>query len=223
MRLFVIGDIHGCLNELIRLLALVDNTIEKDDQIVFIGDYIDRGPDSKGVIDLLIERNRSHPNKHIFLRGNHEDMMMTGEHYWGLNGGIETLQSYGLTVAEYGMGDWLAQIPETHRAFLENTQIYYKVGRTVCVHAGLDPGVSLEEQSEKVMLWDRRFYKYVGQYHDDEYVVIGHTPGHEVQETVNQLALDTACVFGGKLSCAIIHPETGVVTDVIQVKSEFSY
>lgn len=225
MKLFVVGDIHGCSHELVKLLSVVDNKIQKDDRIVFVGDYIDRGPDSKGVIDILISRAASHPNEHIFLKGNHEDMMLSGAHYWALNGGIETLRSYGSSNAftAYEFNTYMDIIPADHKRFLQNLKSFYKEGRTVVVHAGLNPKLPLEEQEENFMFWDRKYYKYNGAYHDNEYVVIGHTPGHEIQETTNQLAIDTACVFGGKLSCAIIQPEFGTVIDVIQIKSEFNY
>lgn len=220
MKLFVIGDIHGCLNELIKLLALVDTKIQKDDQIVFVGDYIDRGPDSKGVIDLLIRRAKDHPNKHIFLRGNHEDMMLNEKHHWAFNGGSQTLKSYG---SGFNDPNFWSSVPMDHREFLINTKLYYQIGRTVVVHAGLDPTIPLRLQTEDFMLWDRRFFKYEGKYFENEFVVIGHTPKEVMQQTANQLAIDTGCVFGGKLTCAVIEPNAGALIEWMDVKSEYSW
>ncbi len=218
-RLFVIGDIHGCADELEKMLKIVDGKIQKDDTIICLGDYIDRGPDSKRVVDILLGR-ANHPNKHVFLRGNHEVMMIDGEDFWPLNGGIETLRSYGKTPMDFPFF-WQELIP-SHKKFFLDTQMYYQAGRVVCVHAGLDPDVPLEKQNDHFMLWDRTCYGYMGAYHDDEFVVIGHTPGRAVIECTNQLAIDTSCVFGGSLSCAILDLKGGLI-DCLEVRSGYSW
>jgi serine/threonine protein phosphatase 1 len=220
-RLFVIGDSHGCLNELEKLLTLTDQYIKSDDEYVFLGDYIDRGPNSKGVVDLLIERGKSHPIKHTFLRGNHEEMLLDKSEYWGRNGGWATLDSYGRE--PYENKDWTTLIPKDHWEFYNSTEIYYKVGRTFCVHAGIDPFLSYKLQKPEDMIWDRRFVGYDGGYIDDLYVVYGHTPTYSIIEKPNQLGIDTSCVFGGKLTCAVIDAEIGQFTSAFQVKSEFSW
>jgi serine/threonine protein phosphatase 1 len=222
-KLYVIGDVHGCLFELKEVLARTDSMIKEDDEYVFLGDYIDRGPDSKGVIDLLIERSKTHPIKHTFITGNHEEMMLEEEHYWAINGGIETLKSYGIEPDDDRSRKYLEHIPEDHLRFLLGLKEHYKVGRTVCVHAGLNPSVCLTQQERDVKIWAREWVGYDGPYADGSLVVYGHTPKYDIIKRENQLGIDTACVFGGLLTCAIIEPEEGKLEAVVQSKSTFSW
>lgn len=222
MRLFVVGDIHGCYNELIRLLDKTDNMIEEGDQYVFLGDYIDRGPNSKQVIDLLIARSKDHPNEHIFIKGNHEDMLINKYPGFFMNGGYDTIKSYGCSDTE-SYRFWDEYVPSSHKNFLEDLRTYYKVGRTVCVHAGLDPEKELEEQYEQTMIWSRQTVGYDGFYKGDLFVVYGHTPVEKKIDRQNQLGIDTGCVFGNKLTCAIIAPEEGISLGSVDIKSEFKW
>lgn len=211
MRLFIIGDIHGCRKQLESLLEVVDEQIEEGDEVVFVGDYVDRGPDSKGVIDVILERQKKHPNKHVTLMGNHEDMMMTGA-YWIQNGGIQTIQSYldneddwkDITSHE----DFLRRfVPYEHKIFLNELKMYHQVGKVVVVHAAIDPSLSLELQNSHTMLWERNFDGYKGDYVGGWTVVRGHTPLNGMKITKNQFMIDTACVFGGELTCLVIDPD----------------
>lgn len=221
-RLFVIGDIHGCYYELKALLEKTDKIINPEtESYVFLGDYIDRGPDTKKVIDLLVERSYKHPANHIFLKGNHEDMFLEQDQSWAMNGAESVLKSYGKTWAD--LPTFVYDLPSEHRKFFNNLRPHYHEGRVYCVHAGIDPGVSLADQNESMKFWGRGYVKYQGAYPDNVFVVFGHTPNYMLQENPNSLGIDTACVFGGKLTCAIMHVESGNVDDVIQVKSEFSF
>lgn len=217
MKIYAIGDIHGCLDELKELFVSIDYLIGNDDEVVFLGDYIDRGPDSKGVIDFVIDRlsdKEKYPHKYTALTGNHEVMMLEKEYYWPMNGGIETLKSYGNDIEN---------VPAAHWTFLQNLNINYKVGRTVFVHAGLDPYYGLEEQISEQMLWDRNWVGYDGTYKGDYMVVFGHTPKDKVIEKKNQVNIDTGCVFGNKLTCAILEPENGIIQGILSVKSSYDW
>ncbi|AKF13408.1 calcineurin-like phosphoesterase [Sinorhizobium phage phiN3] len=211
MRLFIVGDVHGCLTQLKDLLEGVDEQIEEGDEVVFVGDYVDRGPDSKGVIDLLIERQKNHPNKHTFLMGNHEDMMLSGD-YWLPNGGIQTIKSYIPNEEDWkdipGHADFLRRfVPYEHKVFLNSLKMNYQVGKVVVVHAAIDPACPLEDQSSHTMLWERDFDGYNGEYNGGWTVVRGHTPLNGMKVTKNQFMIDTACVFGGELTCLVIDPD----------------
>ena len=196
--LFAIGDIHGCKDALVRLIDRLDLT--PSDQVVFIGDYIDRGPDSKGVIDYLIEFKAKMPNT-IFLKGNHEDMFLSwlgyggadGE-YWVKNGGNATLTSYAVT----NRNNFL---PESHLNFYQTLDICVKCENLLFVHAGINPFVELEEQTEHDMLWIRN--DFLDNKHNTNYTIIhGHTPTMTVDfDLPYRIGLDTGCVFGGILSC----------------------
>ena len=211
-KLYVIGDIHGCRTELRQMLDLIDAEVTRKDTIVFLGDYIDRGPDSCGVIQDLIDRKNSEV-KHVFLMGNHEDMMLNDRRSWAHNGGAETLMSYGKE-----------GIPDSHYEFIKNLEPYYKENDVVCVHAGIDPEYDLLYQLPYDMMWTRKFVGYNGDYKNNEFVIYGHTPLNVILERKNQIGIDTACVFGGELTCVVI--DTGDRPEVIkyiQVQSSFDY
>jgi serine/threonine protein phosphatase 1 len=187
----VIGDIHGCLDELEILMdKYVLPHIDKLEHIVFVGDYIDRGPKSKQVFDYC----QKIP-KVIMLKGNHEDMMSdpNQEFVWFNNGGRETVNSYSN--------------PEdinNDAKLMEKLRTSFKFGRVVVSHACMDPSLSLEEQSEHDLIWSRDFVGYKGTYKDNNFNIFGHTPMREILERPNQLGIDTGCVFGYKLSAVII-------------------
>lgn len=204
-RLIAIGDVHG---ELGKLDALLDTlSPAEDDTLVFLGDYIDRGPDSPGVIERLLSLGA------IFLRGNHEQMCLDamqdtpgGGHWnlWTFNGGDKTFQQY---TARGG-------IPEKHHDFICKTWLLHVQGRYVFVHAGLDPSRQVAEQLERpdldVVLWERRHLRN-GRVWSGEYTVVcGHTPLSEPYLSDNLIAIDTGSCFGGKLT-AIVFPEGKVV------------
>ena len=207
MRSYVIGDIHGCRDE---LRCLIDGLpLAVGDRLVFLGDYIDRGPDSNGVVSYLLELKKySLALELIFLKGNHEDMLLS---YLGLagqygemffyNGGGQTFASYGLTTAVPTEAEALAAIPPAHLEFYQSLIDYYILGDHLCVHAGIHPEKPLEEQSETELLWIRD--QFIENTHRLPYTVLfGHTPHKEVYfDLPFKIGLDTGLVYGNKLSC----------------------
>jgi serine/threonine protein phosphatase 1 len=206
MRCFVIGDIHGCPNELRYLIE--DLPLESGDRLVFLGDYVDRGPDSKGVVSYLLELQKNAAYDFIFLKGNHEDMFLS---YLGLpgqygdmflfNGGKVTLESYGLPTTNSAPDERLARIPPAHLDFYKNLRNYYIAAPFLCVHAGIDPLKPLEDQTESDMFWIRNQFIYRS--HMLPYIVLfGHTPQNDVfYDLPYKIGLDTGLVYGNKLTC----------------------
>jgi len=208
-RVFVIGDIHGCLNELAVLLDYLNAVVgvTKKDSLIFLGDYIDRGPESKRVIDLLIQI-KSHFPKTYFLKGNHEDMFTDflgleggakGKIYLD-NGGIETIRSYGVTDLNQ-VESILELVPKDHVSFLQNLSLAIRVGDVLCVHAGLNPHREFDHQVEGEMLWIRD--EFILNPHPFGLVVIfGHTPREDIYwDLPYKVGIDTGLVFGHLLTC----------------------
>jgi len=204
-RLFAVGDIHGCVDELVVLLGAIDP--QPGDKLVFLGDYVDRGPSPKGVIDCLIDLRDSLRCQTVFLRGNHEDMFCAflGEHgshgeAFLFNGGRQTLASYGVK-----MGTQRAQvaalIPPPHLEFLRALELSHVVDPYVFVHAGISPLHPLDQQQEEDLLWIRE--EFIRNRHRlAKTVIFGHTPQREVLwHLPYKIGLDTGCVYGNKLSC----------------------
>ena len=193
-RLLAIGDIHGCLDQLKTLMKQVIPT--SSDKIVFLGDYVDRGPASAGVIDYLIEFGAAFPAT-VFLRGNHEQMF--AEYLEGhdptaflMNGGLKTLSSY------QDSGRW--PIPSSHHSFFETLINYFETEDYIFVHAGLRPGIPLSKQDSSDLIWIRR--EFISSSYDwGKTVVYGHTPLEEPFLTESRLGLDTGCVYGRQLTC----------------------
>ncbi|MGH7409444.1 MAG: metallophosphoesterase family protein [Candidatus Methylomirabilis sp.] len=187
-----IGDIHGCLDPLRGLMDQL--RLADEDEVVFVGDYVDRGPDSKGVIDYLLTLR----GRYTFLMGNHErmflDFLQGKDRFLFLyNGGTATLESYG------GLG----RIPAAHLDFLNRLHLYYETDDYLFVHGGIRPGIPIQEQDPKDLLWIREeFYAYPGRY--PKTVVFGHTPMREVLMAEDRIGIDTACVYGNKLTCLIL-------------------
>lgn len=211
-RLLCIGDVHGCADELEALLDAVSPT--SSDRLVFLGDYIDRGPASRRVLDMLVELRRALPET-VFLRGNHEEMLLSflgrdaegGELFLRAGGG-PTLASYGLAAPGRGLAPAdlpaaaCAALPAAHLDFLEGgLRLWFRSGRFLFVHAGVRPGVPLEKQRKRDLLWIRE--EFLGAATGVEGVVVfGHTPYRNAFfGRDGKLGLDTGCVYGGMLSC----------------------
>ncbi len=204
MGLIAIGDIHGCAQTLEVLLERL--APEPHDHLVFVGDYVDRGPDTRAVIEHLLDlRQRRHCT---FLRGNHEAMMLgyldRGEYeLWYANGGPATLQSYRNDAFEI-------EIPEAHQTFIRETILYLDTPDFFFVHAGLKPNRTIEENLEKyderVFLWERSHLE-ARKFAWEKTVVCGHTPLREPLDRDRLLAIDTGCVFS-------MHPGLGRLTAV---------
>lgn len=205
-RLFAIGDIHGCVDELAAMMSAIAPV--KGDTVVFVGDYIDRGPGSRDVLDLMHEL-RAGEAEYVFLKGNHEDMMLS---FLGLpgrygdsflfNGGAQTLSSYGVADEKFGYVENVREnIPDDHVEFLKGLASSYFRPPYLFVHAGILPTRQLEEQSVEDMLWIRQDFIF----HPHQLgatVVFGHTPMRAVMvDLPYKLGIDTGLVYGGKLSC----------------------
>lgn len=202
-RTCVIGDIHGCAEELDRLLDRLAPT--SADTLIFLGDYIDRGPSPKAVIDRLL-RLRNEGPRCIFLKGNHEDMFLAflghPGHYaeaFLFNGGEATLHSYGLEGKPAALV--AAELPADHLDFLLSLRVQFQQGNFLCVHAGLAPTRPLDQQREEEMLWIRD--EFILNPHPFPFTVLyGHTPRREVLvELPHKIGLDTGLVYWNKLSC----------------------
>ncbi len=206
MSCYVVGDIHGCLEE---LRCLIERLPLRDaDRIVFLGDYIDRGPYSKGVVSFLLELHKASSVETVFLKGNHEDMLLS---YLGLpgrhgevflhNGGQATLASYGIVAAGFPATGVAQRMPDEHLEFYLNLKTFCVVDSYLCVHAGIQPLRRLDEQNELDMFWIRS--EFIRNPHKLPFTVLfGHTPQKEVLfDLPYKIGLDTGLVYGNKLSC----------------------
>jgi serine/threonine protein phosphatase 1 len=159
MKSFVVGDIHGCARELTILIESLP--LDAGDRLVFLGDYIDRGPDSSRVVSFLIDLQRKQQGiEMIFLRGNHESMFLAflgvgGAHgdMFLFNGGKATLASYGVDSNKPKAQEVLSAIPTDHMTFYRRLQVYYLMDPFLCVHAGIDPEKTLAQQTDEELLW----------------------------------------------------------------------
>ncbi len=213
---FVIGDIHGCAEELDQLIRKLP--LNKKSIVILVGDYIDRGPASKEVMDLLIKL--SNRVRVLPLLGNHEASLLEflekplsreAARYL-FNGGGATLQSYSDQ-----QGGFL--IPREHLDFLQSTQVIYQSERYVFVHAGL-PDLPLREIDEQLhrreLLWIRQQF-LESTYHWGKIVVHGHTPIPAVEFLPQRINVDTGCVFNNRLSA--IHLQTKDVYQVPRIQA----
>lgn len=201
----VIGDIHGCLNSLQNLLKLIEN---KAETFVFLGDYIDRGAESKEVVECILDFKKKHRNV-ITLLGNHEIMLINflrgyDDGTFLRAGGKETLISYGIKPRT--KSEKAAQLfPEKHLNFFRELPLLWENEYGIYVHAGIEPGVHLTRQVSSYCLWVRDEF-IESPYKFTKTIIFGHTvfPDPLVQE--NKIGIDTGAVYGGKLT-ALLLPE----------------
>jgi serine/threonine protein phosphatase 1 len=211
---YVIGDLHGMSSQFRRLLDMIDmHSRGKEDErrIICVGDYIDRGPDSKGVLDIL----RQHPEI-IALRGNHEDMLLkwydgvwSGDIFLS-NGGVATMHSFGIHPSQ------IEDFPRDYIEFIRKLPVWFKDEHRVYVHAGINP--FRDEQMMEDILWIREpFLNYTGKFF--KYVVHGHTPtsNGEVDIRDNRANVDSGGVFGGHISCLVFNDKQEKPIDVLKV------
>jgi len=185
---------------------------------VTVGDYLDRGPDSRGVLDRLI--NNPFPTDFVALKGNHEEIFMNflddpsvGEQ-WRQFGGVETLHSYGVEVRPLmvdrnyrKVADALAlAVPRTHLDFLGSLRLSLTVGRYFLCHAGVRPGIPLEDQKAQDLLWIRQLFLESGA-DFGKVVVHGHTPVDQPEIRPNRINIDTGAFVTGRLTCAALDEE----------------
>jgi serine/threonine protein phosphatase 1 len=225
---YAIGDIHGRIALLLKLLDTLKRDLSPDDCLIFIGDYIDRGEDSRAVIDLLMETRESRPSS-VFLRGNHEQLMLDSREgprpepsaipglilhsdttlNWLQNGGVETLLSYEVQ----NFLRWWEFIPESHWAFIGETQSEHISERYHFVHAGLLPPGETWEGTGTVFdprLWIREPF-LSSDYDFGRMVVFGHTPQRTGVPLVhpNKIGIDTAAAYGGPLTAVRLDEDGG--------------
>jgi serine/threonine protein phosphatase 1 len=202
MRVFAIGDIHGCLGAFDDLLAWVNPA--PDDVIVTLGDYVDRGPDTRGVLDRLIALKRT--RNLVCLRGNHEIMMLAARaggrddrKQWLSVGGVQALGSYGPTLGKSGT---LEDVPDAHWDFLENELVaYHETAHFIFVHAGVYPNEPLEEQPDHMLYWE--FLPEAMNHYSKKTVVCGHSSQRSGVPKVipGAVCIDTSVYSGGWLTC----------------------
>jgi serine/threonine protein phosphatase 1 len=198
-RIFVIGDIHGCFDKLCALMDKIPINFNRD-QLIFIGDYVDRGSGSLPVVDYLIDLKKRVPGI-IFLKGNHEDMLQnyldgSDRFTYLLNGGQRTLDEYlnrPNNPAKY-------PVPSAHLEFFNSLHLYYQTDDYIFVHAGLRKKVPLESQKKIDLLWIRD--EFISTDFDfGKRVIFGHTPFKEPLVHTNKIGIDTGAVYGNRLTC----------------------
>ncbi len=221
-RVFAIGDIHGRNDLLCRLLERIDRsrkTAQADDVFVFLGDYIDRGSDSKGVIETLL----SLPShwRTIFLRGNHDQSLLDFlddpalYRTWRNYGAPETLLSYGVHPPRFdddkafvlARDQLVEKCPTSHLQFLRSLQLMHEEEDYLFVHAGVRPGLPLHQQCEQDLLWIRDDF-LMSDHLSDKVVVHGHTPSDRPIRRPNRLGLDTGAHATGCLTAAVLERDT---------------
>ena len=198
-KIFAVGDIHGSFDRLQELMKKIPIDFARD-TLVFIGDYIDRGPASVEVVDYLIDLKKQVPQT-IFLKGNHEDMLEkyldgTDRFTYLLNGGQNTLDSY----LSKNLQSELYPIPSDHMEFFKTLRLYYETEAYIFVHAGLRPKVPLASQETEDLLWIRDKFIY-SKYNFGKTVVFGHTPLEKPLVESNKIGIDTGAVYGNALTC----------------------
>ena len=217
-RVYAVGDIHGCL-DLARemqafILADARRAAPRSVSVVWLGDYVDRGPLSREVIDLLVDFVRR-PLRSVFLMGNHEEAMLrfladpADGRQWLSFGGVQTLASYGvgagrrsLTYAE-ARSALIAALPMSHQDFFLSLKYSETIGEFFFCHAGIRPGVELAEQEPHDLIWIRD--EFLGSRRDFGVMVVhGHTPVPEPELRPNRVNVDTGAFATGRLTCAVI-------------------
>ena len=203
MRTFAIGDVHGCYSALLALIQAAGITAE--DRVIWLGDFVDRGPDSAKVVEHLrhlpVESN-------ICLRGNHEIMMQNARHSlqamrsWASSGGSATWDSY---VREYGGEDGIQTVPEEHWSFLNDLMPYFETDKHIFVHASVDSEVEMADQFDDVLFWGD--FDSIGPHISGKHIVCGHTPQKDgIPKAKNHATcIDTWACGEGWLTCLNIH------------------
>ena len=227
-QIFAVGDIHGCkdlLDKIHNKIIKVSKNKEGEKLIIYLGDYVDRGPDIKGTIQTLIDFNPQHFKK-IFLLGNHEQMLLefisesrNSPFVWIYNGGSETLESYGmnlsnnindkmdLTIDNKFRKKFNDLIPQSHMDFFNQLIINYTWGDYLFVHAGINPDIPIDKQEKETMIWTREKHFFKPTMTFSKIVVHGHTPKEKVEHYPYRINLDTGSFYSGKLSCLIIEDQ----------------
>lgn len=219
-RLYAIGDVHGCAGLLDTLLAAIEaDAAGRSRRLIFLGDYVDRGPASKAVIDRLLVLKGAEPDA-VFLKGNHEQAMLDflvdpgRNEEWLHWGGDKTLESYGVADIWRKGVNALAQelddrLPDAHRAFLASLDLWRVFGDYAFVHAGFKPGVALEDQAAEDCLWIRsEFHNADPDKRPRETVVHGHHPVKKPVDAGWRIDVDTGAVWSDALTAVVLEGTT---------------
>jgi diadenosine tetraphosphatase ApaH/serine/threonine PP2A family protein phosphatase len=216
---FAIGDIHGCIGLLRALMVRIEREAAGEAfKLVFIGDYIDRGPDSRAVVEELMALQQRMGDDVVFLMGNHEEQALYsvehGTHAgsWMFNGGDTTLADYRISEAR--------DLPVDHVAWLRALRLTHDDGRRLFVHAGVDPARPLDDQDPRDLVWIRQpFLSDPRDY--GRLIVHGHTPQRTGKPDLraNRLNIDTAAVYGGALTAAVFTDAQTMPVKFLQVEA----
>ena len=226
MNIFAIGDIHGCLKQLVNLQDKIFNYPrykKESDLIIYLGDYIDRGSNAKDVINHILKLQKDKVNS-IFLMGNHEQIMIdfvfnkiNNLRYWLNLGADQTFKSYKIEVAEFikdGFEDdkidklrnvLLNELSNEHIHFLKNLRLSYSIGKYLFVHAGINSEKDLKDQDKMDFLWSRSDQFFDKNFKFEKIIVHGHTPEEKVINFPYRINVDIGCFFSGKLSCVCLN------------------
>lgn len=219
---YAIGDVHGCADLLAGMLDAIEARAINEQReagppiVVFLGDYVDRGPNSAGVLDLLLSGRPANCERR-YLRGNHEQAMVSfidnpvANKRWVLHGGAETMMSYGVappSLAAASDDEWAAaagalrdKVPPEHLEFLAGLERYIELGGYVFVHAGVDTGRALADQPDEILYWTRA--QFIGGKRRFSHVVVhGHTPSERPYRDNRRIGVDTGAFASGALTAA---------------------
>lgn len=218
MRVYAVGDIHGRRDLLLRMERRILADLDQETAeplVIFLGDYVDRGPDSAGVIEHLSSSRFGPPFK--ALRGNHEDLLLSFLDdpsvldRWRGVGGLETLHSYGVDVSEALRGrgyrqareQFAEKLPASHRRFVEDTVLSHTCGDYFFCHAGVKPHVGLDRQAREDLLWIRdEFLLFEGSF--GKVVVHGHSPVSVPEMRANRINVDTGAFATSHLTAVVL-------------------
>ena len=221
MNLFAIGDIHGCLSQLTSLhknILSYDKFDPKKDLLVYLGDYIDRGRNSKGVINQIIKL-KNNKIRTVNLLGNHDEFMVdflfnknNNIKNWLNFGADATFRSYGIEIVEFIKDGFeeniinklretvLKKIDKSHLDFFENLEMSFSTEKYLFVHAGIDPQKKLSDQTKKDYLWSRSDEFFDKEFRAEKIIVHGHTPVENIISDPFRINIDSGCYFSGKLT-----------------------
>ncbi|MDO9440132.1 MAG: metallophosphoesterase family protein [Beijerinckiaceae bacterium] len=222
LRIYCIGDVHGRSDLLKRCRTHIETDLARrpvgHSMTIMLGDYIDRGPDSRGVLDILT--SEPFPNDLVALRGNHEQILLdfledpAVLNHWRLCGGLEALHSFGVPMQEVARGrgylearDRLLDLmPDAHLRFIQETAASGEIGGYFFCHAGVMPGVELHEQREEDLLWIRQpFLDHSLPF--GKIVIHGHTATERPELRANRIGIDTGAYATGRLTCLVLEGE----------------
>jgi serine/threonine protein phosphatase 1 len=221
-RIYVIGDIHGRLDLLDQIIRKIDLDLKQshaaDAVTVTLGDYIDRGPNSRGVLERLV--HNPFPTPYVPLKGNHEELfeIFLGDpslgNKWRQLGGLETLHSYGVPVSLLMIGKGFGEaanllreaVPQAHLEFVSSLRISASSKSFFLCHAGVRPGIPLERQNPEDLLWIRG--EFLSSRMDfGKRIVHGHTPAEQPEVLANRINIDTGAYMTGRLTCLVLEGE----------------